>query len=122
VKHFIDKAREFIGDLWGYVTTQGLVLLAGIQAALIQADPRLLTGNIWIPRIILGISIVVLVLRQFAPPAPSVAIKRGDTVAVDREVGAVAIVKAEGVPAALVDKAPGQTLNEAATTKLKETE
>ncbi len=100
------RAKEFIGDLWGQTTTQGLAFLVMIQPVLAGIAPSLMSRPIqWS---IFGVTASIAVLRFFAPPPPAVTIKKDDAVIVNEAVGAVTIVKAGDIPIGVVSKVAGE--------------
>lgn len=96
--------RHFVGSLWGKATTLSL----GIGAA-VMAVP--LPTNIAVPDqlrwALFGVAVAVAVLRQVAPPPPSVSIQTEDHVAVSSSGNSVTITKPDGVPDNVTSKAAG---------------
>lgn len=102
------EVREAVGKIWGTTTTIGLGLGAAALPVLQNVDPQLVTDHPSIRVGIFGVGVGVAVLRVVAPPPPSVPIHLADAVNIDGN--AVTIVKDAGVPAHIVDKAPGEKM------------
>lgn len=104
----MDSIKDFIGNLWGATTTQGLALLVMVQPILMAVDPSLLRDAPWLRWTIFGVSIGIVVLRFLAPPPPSVVIKKADEVIVDKREQTVTVIKAEPIKNTVQNKLPGE--------------
>jgi hypothetical protein len=98
-------AKDFVGNLWGHVTTQAAIIIAGVMAVPLPPD---LSPPDWLRWGLFGLAVLASILRLTAPPPPAVVIKKDDAVAVDHMAGTITIAKAEDIPATMVSKAAGE--------------
>jgi len=91
----------FIGNLWGHVTTQSILLLGAIMPVLSQADQTVVQSIPWLPKAILACAVALSALRVLCPPPPSVSVQPGDIVHVDPVLNTVTVAKVDDIPAAV---------------------
>lgn len=63
----LQNIKVFVSNLWGSTTTHVLAILAAIQPLLLSADPTLLSNH-WFQFTVLGVGVLIVVLRNLAPP------------------------------------------------------
>jgi hypothetical protein len=90
----VERVRAFIGNLWGKTTTFVLGLLVVLIPYLQMADPVVLQQFPQLRTVIFIGGLVVILLRQFAPPPPAVSIQKDDKVTVHPDGQTVTITKA----------------------------
>lgn len=101
----LSKIKEWIGNLWGHVTTQTAIIIAGVMAVPLPPD---LSPPTWLRWTLFGLAILASVLRLTAPPPQAVTTKKDDEVVVDHVANTITITKAEDIPATMVSKAAGE--------------
>lgn len=93
--------RSKVGNMWGWLTTQGLAFLVTLQALILQIDPSLIAYVKWAPLVIAAIGSVIMILRYFAPPPTAVPMPEG-TQATKIDANTIIISTPEPLPAAVV--------------------
>lgn len=100
--------REFVGNLWGKATTLSLGI--GVAVLAVPLPPNLAVPD-WLRWGLFGVAVGVSVLRQVAPPPPSVSIQTNDHVDVSPSGKTVTIIKADGVPDNVTSKTAGEPVS-----------